>query len=169
VTLKLAERPENDTEIIDVAGMYLLTYAEVREAMQKLGIEHYSMSLASDQEKMVLVMAVNQGIDSHLQICNCPERGDSFVCGKRTITATSDTKWWKAGDELIMARTLDCEVSAESLPVLLRRLYELDTECPEDWPEGDSEDPNDAGWSLAGGIISSLGFHEIDGTWSMPE
>ncbi|HET6323803.1 MAG TPA: hypothetical protein VFG04_03810 [Planctomycetaceae bacterium] len=47
--------------------------------------------------------AVNQGIDSCLEACFCPDRGDSFD--------------WVGGK-------LCCFVSVESLPVLVRRLAE---------------------------------------------
>ena len=59
--------------------------------------------------------------------------------GKRTV------------GKLILCQTLDCCVSPESLPVLLRRLYELDT---------DDEHVADAAMSLASDILLTLGFDE---------
>ncbi len=63
----------------------------------------------------------------------CPERGDRYEGGDR-----------KAG-KIVLCRTLECAVSPESLPVLLRRLCETD---------------NEAGMSLASDILIVLGFDE---------
>ena len=78
----------------------------IRGAMVEEGIEHYSMSLVDDDEIEAVIRAVNIGIDAHLTICNSPERGDSYQHGDRSITATSDTDYWKEGDKLQLARTL---------------------------------------------------------------
>jgi hypothetical protein len=75
------------------------------------------MSLTDTDEIQAVIDAVNQGIDAHLEACYCPERGDHYAGGQR-----------KAGT-LVLCRTLDCVVSPESLPVLLRRLFELDDEA----------------------------------------
>ena len=112
-----------------------VTYKAVRRAMDG---EPYTMSLTDTNEIKAVIAAVNQGIDSHLEACYCPERGDSFEGGKRT-----------AG-KLTLCHTLECCVSPESLPVLLRRLYELDTD----------EDVADAAMSLASDILTTLGFDE---------
>ena len=112
--------------------------------MAEEGIEHYSMSLVGDDIEAV-INAVNIGIDAHLTACNCPERGDSYQCGDRSITATTDTKYWKAGNKLQLAHTLECKVSAESLSVLLRRLDDAGSE---------------AAWSLRSDILSTLGIEE---------
>jgi hypothetical protein len=112
--------------------------------MAEEGITHYSMSLVGDDIQAV-INAVNIGIDAHLTACNCPERGDSFEVGDRSITATSETKHWKKGDKLQLAQTLECKVSAESLPVLLRRLEDCDDE---------------AAWSIRDAILSTLGIEE---------
>ena len=116
----------------------------IRQAMAEEGIEHYSMSLVGDDIEAV-INAVNIGIDAHLTACNFPERGDSYQHGDRSITATSDTKYWKVGDTLQLAQTLECRVSAESLPVLLRRL---------------DDDGSEAAWSLRSDILSTLGIDE---------
>ena len=63
----------------------------------------------------------------------CPDRGDRYDGGKR-----------KAG-KLVICQTLECSVSPESLPVLLRRLFDSD---------------NEAGMRLAGDILTVLGFNE---------
>jgi len=51
--------------------------------------------------------AINQGIDSHLEACFIPDRGDSYQWG--------DTH-------------LKCKISPESFPVLIRRLMESDSD-----------------------------------------
>ena len=112
--------------------------------MAEEGITHYPMSLVGEDVQSIM-NAVNVGIDAHLTACNCPDRGDSYEAGDRSITATSDTKYWKTGDKLQLAQTLECNVSAESLPVLLRRLDESDDE---------------AASSLRSGILSTLGIAE---------
>ena len=110
-------------------GNGTVTYKAVRSAMDG---QPYTMSLTGTDEIRAVVDAVNQGIDSHLEACFCPQRGDSYEGGKR-----------KAG-RLTLCRTLECVVSPESLPVLLRRLFEGD----------------DAGMTLAGDILMTLGFDE---------
>jgi hypothetical protein len=92
-------------------GSGSVTYKAVRRAMDG---QPYTMSLTDTDEIRAVVAAVNQGIDSHLEACFCPQRGDNYVGGKRT-----------AG-RLTLCHTLECVVSPESLPVLLRRLLEGD-------------------------------------------
>lgn len=116
----------------------------IRQAMTDEGLTHYTMSLVGDDIQAV-IDAVNIGIDAHLTACNCPDRGDSYELGGRSITATSDTKHWKKGNKLQLTQTLECKVSAESLPVLLRRL--------------DNGDDESAG-SLRSAILSTLGIEE---------
>lgn len=111
---------------IEHSGGKKIPYSLVMRAMEDQGLTHYSMSMTGDDEKYAIILAVNQGIDSHLEACNCPERGDSYVNGDRSIIATADAAHWKKGDKLILAHTLDCKVSKDSLPILLRRLGEID-------------------------------------------
>ena len=91
----------------------IIPYGAVREAMDG---EPYTMSLTDEQEIHAVIEAVNQGIDSYLEACFCPERGDRYEGGER-----------KAG-RLTLCRTLECRVSPESLPVLLRRLFDLNAD-----------------------------------------
>ena len=56
----------------------------------------------------------------------------------------------RTAGQLTLCHTLECCVSPESLPVLLRRLFELDT-C---------DDIADAAMSLADAILMTLGFDE---------
>ena len=112
-----------------------INYDAIRQAMNG---EPYPMSLVSKEEITAVVKAVNQGIDSHLEACNCPERGDSYIAGKRYIGNT------------VVAHTLECVVSVESMPTLLRRLFENDNEG-----EGEGE-----GSSLAESILDTLGLND---------
>jgi hypothetical protein len=107
-----------------------VTYDAVRKAMNG---EPFTMSLTDQDEIQAIIAAVNQGIDSHLEACYCPDRGDRYEGGQR-----------KAG-KLVFCHTLECSVSPDSLPVLLRRLCESDGE---------------AGMRLAGDILAVLGFNE---------
>ena len=97
------------------------------------------MSLTEEDEIKAVIAAVNEGIDAHLEAAFCPSRGDSYEGGKRM-----------AG-KLVMCRTLECAVSQESLPVLLRRLCESDL--------GDAE-VESAGARLANDILYVLGINE---------
>ena len=117
-------------------GSGTVTYQTIRKAMDRAT---FTMSLVEEDEIRAVVLAVNQGIDSHLEACFCPDRGDSYEGGKRL-----------AG-KLVMCRTLECTVSEESLPVLLRRLCESDL--------GDSETES-AGTRLARDILYVLGINE---------
>jgi hypothetical protein len=111
-------------------GSGTVTYETVRQAMEG---QPFTMSLTDQDEIKAIIAAVNQGIDAYLEACFCPDRGDRYEGGER-----------KAG-RLVLCRTLECVVSPESLPVLLRRLCELDGE---------------AGISLASDILMVLGINE---------
>jgi hypothetical protein len=93
----------DETELGDLSEI-------IGRAMAKEGITHYVMSLVGNDIQAV-IDAVNVGIDAHLTACNCSVRGDSYEAGGRSITATSDTKYWKDGDRLQLAQTLECRVS----------------------------------------------------------
>jgi len=74
------------------------------------------MSLVGEEMECA-VKAVNVGIDAHLEACFIPDRGDKYErVVRRTVTGVAHTT------------ALDCVVSSESLPVLLRRLSEQDDE-----------------------------------------
>lgn len=114
-----------------------VTYETVRKAMND---EPFTMSLTDTDEIKAVIEAVNEGIDAHLEACYCPERGDRYEGGQR-----------KAG-KLVLCRTLECIVSPESLPVLLRRLCESEM-------GGDTE-VQSAGNRLANDILYVLGINE---------
>jgi hypothetical protein len=77
------------------------------------------MSLAAEDRQSVIA-AVSQGIDSHLEACFVPGRGDSFRL---------ETPPGIRGK--ISGPRLECKVSPKSLPVLVRRLMESDDERAE--------------------------------------
>ena len=111
-------------------GSGTVTYGTIRLVMEG---HPFTMSLTDTDEIRAVIAAVNQGIDAHLEACFCPDRGDKYDGGKR-----------KAG-KLVLCRTLECVVSPESLPVLLRRLCDSD---------------NEAGTRLASDILTVLGINE---------
>jgi hypothetical protein len=72
----------------------------------------YAMSLVGEDRQKVIT-AINQGIDSRLEACFVPSRGDSFQL--RTPVGIRGK---------ISGARLECKVSPQSLPVLVRRLME---------------------------------------------
>ena len=111
-------------------GSGTVTYETIRTAM--IG-EPFTMSLTDSDEIKAVIAAVNEGIDSYLEACFCPDRGDRYDGGKRKL------------GKLVLCRTLECSVSPESLPVLLRRLCNSD---------------NEAGNRLTSDILTVLGINE---------
>jgi hypothetical protein len=79
----------------------------------------YTMSLVGE-DRQAVISAVNQGIDAHLEACFVPARGDSF----RLRTP-------KGIRGRISGPRLECAVSSQSLPVLIRRLMESGDEGAE--------------------------------------
>lgn len=118
-------------------GSGSVDYETIRKAMDN---EPFTMSLTDEDEIKAVIAAVNEGIDGHLEACFCPDRGDRYEGGKR-----------KAG-KLVLCRSLDCMVSVESLPTLLRRLSESDL--------GGDPDVQSAGSQLASDILMVLGVNE---------
>lgn len=93
----------SDVEVLRNSNLVPITYEKIREAMKN---SPYKMNLTS-KDFTHFAEAVNQGIDSRLQACFSPDRGDKFqqVSNKARIT-----------------------ISVESLPVLIRRLLESEKE-----------------------------------------
>lgn len=118
-------------------GSGSVSYDTIRKAMDG---EPFTMSLTDTDEVRAVIQAVNEGIDGHLQACYCPERGDHYGGGQR-----------KAG-KLVLCHSLDCRISPESLPVLLRRLCESEF--------GGDTDLQSVAMSLADDILMVLGFNE---------
>ena len=79
----------------------------------------YRMSLVGEDRQQVIA-AVNQGIDSHLEACFVPVRGDSF-----RVQTPAGIRGKISGPRL------ECRVSPQSLPVLIRRLIESGDEASE--------------------------------------
>jgi len=79
----------------------------------------YTMSLVGEDRQNV-VTAVNQGIDSRLEACFVPARGDCFKF---------QTPEGIRGR--ISGTRLECKISPRSLPVLIRRLMESGDEAAE--------------------------------------
>lgn len=94
-----------------------------------LSASPYKMNLVGSDADAV-VAAVNQGIDSRVEACYVAARGDAYQWQFRPVRG----------------RALVCEVSRESLPVLVRRLLEAGDERSD---------------SLASSICQSLGIELI--------
>ncbi len=118
-------------------GSGTVDYETIRQAMNG---EPFTMSLTDEDEIQAVIEAVNEGIDAHLEACYCPDRGDRYEGGNR-----------RAG-KLVLCRTLECSISPESLPVLLRRLCESEL-------GGDAEVQAE-GNRLASDILMVLGINE---------
>ena len=118
-------------------GSGTVAYETIRQAMDG---EPFTMSLTDEDEIKAVIAAVNEGIDAHLEACYCPDRGDRYEGGRR-----------KAG-KLVLCRTLECSISPESLPVLLRRLCESDL--------GGDVEVQAEGNRLASDILMCLGINE---------
>lgn len=83
--------------------------AEIGRAAPQRG---YAMSLVSE-DRQAVIAAVNQGIDAHLEACFVPARGDRFQ-----LQTPAGIRGRISGPRL------ECRVSPQSLPVLIRRLLE---------------------------------------------
>lgn len=114
--------PDGEPFYDDLGREY--TYKEIRELMR----EPYVMQLVGEDLEIVK-KAVNIGIDAHLEACYFPEIGDRYELKTTTVK-----------DKVVSVK-LDCHVSKGSLPVLLRRLFEMDDE---------------KAWQLGRDIIDSL-------------
>lgn len=100
------------------------TYDEIRDLMT----EPFVMQVV-DKDHKIVEKAVNIGIDAHLEACYVPEFGDRYEVKTTTVKGK------------VLAVKLDCHISKQSLPVLLRRLFEMD---------------DDRAWQLGRDIIDSL-------------
>jgi hypothetical protein len=89
---------------------------EIARAAPKGG---YTMSLVGEDRQKVIA-AVNQGIDSYLEACFVPGRGDAF-----RIETPPGIRGRVSGPRL------ECKLSPKSLPVLTRRLMESGDEAAE--------------------------------------
>ena len=108
--------------------------SQLGAAIVELAPEEYPMRLKGEDCRS-FVACVNQGIDSHLEACFVPARGDRFQ-------VVSESRIGRR----ITSRSLNASLSAESLAVLVRRLLESDS------PEANS---------LASAICASLGIELV--------
>lgn len=117
--------------------------AVIRDALQAMKPREpgaapvYSMELVG-QDAEVVQNVVNKGIDSHLEACFIPDRGDVFE--------------WVSGTKNRAAH-LRCLVSVDSMLVLLRRLAEFNSP--------DCEADEDTAMSLRSGILDTLEIEEV--------
>jgi hypothetical protein len=120
-----------------------ITYTEVQEAHP----EPYEMEMHGN-DAVVLAQAILVGIDSHLEACFVEERGDQCLSQQVAHIATLN-------EQKVIApfctrpNFLKLVISPKSLPVLLRRLLEMDF--------GDT-DLRDTARSLAEDILSAIGL-----------
>lgn len=75
----------------------------------------YDMILRNKFEIDFIVSLISKGIDSYLEACFVPERGDKYI---------------------LTAGALSCVISPESLCCLVRRIIESDNEEMQDLAEG---------------------------------
>ena len=128
------DNEDDDLEVIETQHGARVPYALVREAMAG---EPYDMNLAGRDIEHV-TRAVNMGIDSHLEACYCPDRGDAYTPTRGQL-----------------GPRMPSVVSPESFPVLVRRLYELAyADELEPGHESDGEGPAD----LADIMLMTLGI-----------
>jgi len=97
--------------VLVTSDMSEVSYTTIRELMKG---EPFTMQL-NRPDALTVTTAVNQGIDSHLEACFCPDLGDKYE--------------WVLGK-------LHCTISEKSLPTLLRRLYASDDERAVDLADG---------------------------------
>jgi hypothetical protein len=144
-----------DTNIIGYIDDHgTVTYEQIRSAMQG---KPYRMELVSSDAAAVIA-AVNQGIDSHLEACYRQET-DTYEPIERRLDPCS-----RFPEGAVLATGIRCSVSPESLPTLLRRLYDLPTltDLPPTHRLYVDEVTADAGFSLACDIVDTLLSPEED-------
>ena len=126
-----SERKEHSKQTATFSAMWS---SQLGAAIVELAPAAFPMSLTGEDCKSV-VACVNQRIDSYLEACFVPARGDSFQ-----VVSES-----RLGGR-ITSRRLNASLSAESLAVLVRRLLESD---------------NPSANSLASAICASLGIELV--------
>ena len=123
---------ETYTPVVVTSAGEEIAYAKIIAARDGKPL---TLSATGDDAKAI-VAAVNICIDSHLEACYSPDRGDSYVVGSRLL-----------GDGRVFCKSLECSISPESLPVLLRRLFEA--------AEADTDAGDNAG-SLAESMLACI-------------
>jgi hypothetical protein len=126
------------------SNLQTITYSQVLEAHP----EPYEMAMRGEAA-VVLAQAILLGIDSHLEACFVEERGDKCLSQQVAHIATLN-------DEKVIApfctrpHFLKLVVSGKSLPVLLRRLLEMEY--------GGDTDLQDVARQLADDILDTIGL-----------
>lgn len=120
---------KNQTDGFYNGEMQWISYAAIIEACS--GSPFTANRLPHDESEAIIA-AVNQGIDSHLEACFIPDRGDVYE-----VVSNGPSRY--CGYE----RRMRISISPESLCVLLRRLFEADP-CS----------------SFASSVLTVLGFNE---------
>ncbi|RLI52781.1 MAG: hypothetical protein DRO87_12635 [Candidatus Thorarchaeota archaeon] len=120
-----------EVETFTQENLCLVTYAAVREAQ---GDEPFHIDTQCQTEANALAAAINQGIDSRLQAVSCQDKVRAMMIGDK-----------------VAGMRLHLDITPDTLPVLIRRLFE---------GSGMDEETFDAAESLASGIMTSLGFDE---------
>ena len=140
----LGSTAEEKDGSFQTSNLGTITYAQVQEAHPK----PYEMKLRGD-DAAVLAQAIFVGIDSHLEACFVEERGDRCLSQQVAHIATLN-------DEKVIApyvarpNFLEVVISPKSLPVLLRRLCELEY--------GGDTDRQDEARCLADDILETIGL-----------
>jgi hypothetical protein len=136
---------EQKDGLFQTSDLGTITYSRVMEAHP----EPYKMKLRGNSAA-VLAQAILVGIDSHLEACFVEERGDKCLSQQVAHIATLN-------DETVIApyccthpTSLSVVFSAKSLPVLLRRLCELEY--------GGDTDLQDMARCLADDILETIGL-----------
>jgi hypothetical protein len=102
----------------------VIQYKQIQDCIA----EPYEMTLTGE-DTAAIQDAISLGIDGRLQACYVPSRGDKYEWGPHDSCNT----------------TLQIAVSGESMPILLRRLFEGKREC---------------GYQLAKDIMDDLGLDD---------
>jgi hypothetical protein len=149
LTANLGQTAKQTDGSFQDSNLVTITYTQVRESHP----EPYAMKLWGD-EAAVVAQAIIVGIDSHLEACFVKERGDKSVRAFPQFFHVATLN-----DQQVMIpeqaspNLVELEFTAESLPVLVRRLYELDF--------GADTNLQDVARCLADQILESIGLAEI--------
>jgi len=98
---EMVESLISSSDILENQNGCKISYADIRKAMNG---EPFDITTMSIKEKKMIAKAINVGIDSRLQACFVPDRGDKISTENGRMAV---------------------EFSIESFPVFLRRLFEM--------------------------------------------
>jgi len=120
-----------EPETFTQENLCLVTYAAVREAQ---GDEPFHITTQCQTQANALAEAINIGIDARLQ----------------AVSVTDKIVAKMVGDK-VLANELQLEITPDTLPVLIRRLFD---------GQGMDDETFDAAHTLGGDIMNSLGFDD---------